>query len=845
MVAAEKSAEASFVLAKFTEAQETMKEADALVNGLTIANETMKLEVERLKKSETSLMKETVALVEEMCNLQSVNDQRDEQVKILEEQINLHMVETRNLFAEVEEIVSELSRTSEEKFILLAEELCSVKSNFFDSTRLVRSWLEEIWSEIIVRDCALSSLHLCHIGILLETVTGLNTENGLLQHGLCKTNSLLSDLGEQNARSRRELEACRILEGKLLADIKNGFDRIAWKEKEAVDLSCRINGFEKKILDLQLQEEMMLQRSDSIGLQLAVLTKELDSTNLSAAKLLKEEQKLLNYEFENFELHLSTKEVESVVLASEMEEIVSQKAELMVNLENLSREMIFSNIDAELDELLLMEHESVLSTLKREMEERERERKDMSNNLSQSSLKILEMDGVIKALQQDVQLLKEVDSLNCALKEELHEITDTRLRLSSRIQSLEDEKEKLQYELGKRDEELSNMFVLREDYDSLKKEMAEMKSKNTMVLQDLAEKRSECESSLTSLEGLNRETLQLKDNIVFLETSIADLKSDLQVKNAEIKELRDSQSLLTAELCQKTQDLQASEKFKQEFLSQMSLNTKNCSQLMMNIDALSCNLFNLLGRKSFTLADKMLQQICEDGEVTTKFMGEFMCLGDHFEDLVSENSVLRSELSRKDSIMEGLLFDLRLLQESASNSQDQKAEIETMASSLEALEDELATKSNALNEAVARAEMLEAQVQEKSDKIAVLELDLVKESESVKFLSEENGGLEASIKEALAAKISSEEELIEQRKLNESLEMELSEMADAVEQLNASVEYLKCDLNELVFERDQLQAEVVDLKEKLQKAQIAAEKYEAVAIEAQEVNFFSKKLAFI
>ncbi|KAK4789861.1 hypothetical protein SAY86_017165 [Trapa natans] len=835
MALAEKSLEASFLLSKFTEAQETMKEANVLINGLTIANETLKLEVERLKKSETSLLKERDAFVVEIQSLQSINCQRDELLRSLEEQASLHVVETRNLFAEVEGIILELSRTSEEKFMMLSEELCSFKSNVFDSTRLVKSWLEEIWSEIIVRDCALSSLHLCHTGILLEVVTGLNTENGLLQHGLTKTNSLLSDLQEQNSRSRRELEAFRILEGKLLADIKNGFDRITRKEKEAVDLSCRINSFEKKIMDVQLQEEMMLQRSDSIGLQLAALTKELDLSNLSAAKLHKEEKEFLNSELEEFELHLCTKEFESVILAGEVEEIASLKVELIVNLEKLSREIICLKIDAELEELLLMEQECLISTLKREMEEKELERLDLSVNLNLSNLKILEMEGIIKTLQEDVGLLREVESLNSSLKVELHETTDTRQRLLSRIELLENEREKLQFELCKRDEELSKFINLMEKHDLLEREMAQMKSKNTMVLQDLAEKRSECESSLTFLDGLNRENLELKGTIGFLETSIADLKSDLEVKNDAIKGLRDSQSLLAEKLGEKTRDLRANEKLKQEILFHSSLNTKYCTQLVTNVDALHCSLLDRLDKKSLTIADKMFQQICEDREVANKFIGELMCLDDHFEGLVSENSVLRTELSRKDSILDGLLFDLRLLQESASNSQDQKEEIEKLAASLEILEDELTMKSDVLNEAVAHAEILEAQLQKKSDAIALLEMNLIKENESVRFLSEENMGLKASIEEALAAKIYSEEELTEQKKLNESLEMELSEMADSVDKLNVSVEDLKSNLDNFASEREQLQTEIVDLKEKLQKTQIEAETYEAVAIKAQEI----------
>ena len=64
------------------------------------------------------------------------------------------------------------------------------------------------------------------MGILLETVTGMHAENGLLSHGLCESNSVISDLKEHNYRTKQELDMCRILKGKLLADIKKNFDRI-------------------------------------------------------------------------------------------------------------------------------------------------------------------------------------------------------------------------------------------------------------------------------------------------------------------------------------------------------------------------------------------------------------------------------------------------------------------------------------------------------------------------------------------------------------------------------------------------------------------------------------------
>ena len=48
MVAAQNAAEAACVLSKFEEAQDTIKEADIMINGLMIENERMKLENERM-----------------------------------------------------------------------------------------------------------------------------------------------------------------------------------------------------------------------------------------------------------------------------------------------------------------------------------------------------------------------------------------------------------------------------------------------------------------------------------------------------------------------------------------------------------------------------------------------------------------------------------------------------------------------------------------------------------------------------------------------------------------------------------------------------------------------------
>ncbi|VVA15252.1 PREDICTED: kinesin [Prunus dulcis] len=123
--------------------------------------------------------------------------------------------------------------------------------------------------------------------------------------------------------------------------------------------------------------------------------------------------------------------------------------------------------------------------------------------------------------------------------------------------------------------------------------------------------------------------------------------------------------------------------------------------------------------------------------------------------------------------------------ESASKNKDQQDEIEVILSSLEALEDELSSKSCELGQAIANSQMLETtQLQGKTDVISTLELGLSEERESVKLLSSENLELRAHMEDAMAARYSVEKELIERQKISERMKMELLEMSNALEQMN-------------------------------------------------------------
>lgn len=123
-----------------------MKEADIIINGLMIANETMKLDIRRLNQMEVTLKNEKDMLFTEVQRLQSINDLKDHQFESLEKQFGSNLIETKELVVELEGIIADVQTTFTEKFMTMAHDFQCMKSLLLDSTKSVRSWLEDIWS---------------------------------------------------------------------------------------------------------------------------------------------------------------------------------------------------------------------------------------------------------------------------------------------------------------------------------------------------------------------------------------------------------------------------------------------------------------------------------------------------------------------------------------------------------------------------------------------------------------------------------------------------------------------------------------------------------------------------
>ncbi|KAL0422671.1 UNVERIFIED_CONTAM: Kinesin-like protein KIN-12D [Sesamum latifolium] len=237
-----------------------------------------------------------------------------------------------------------------------------------------------------------------------------------------------------------------------------------------------------------------------------------------------------------------------------------------------------------------------------------------------------------------------------------------------------------------------------------------------------------------------------------------------------------------------------------EYLNAFNLAILKTVDFAENLDTVSCKIVDLIKDK-FIEVDDTFQKIVNELGRTDQLLEQFEYVENLAVRMDSEILSLQVELSRKDDILKGLLFDLSLLQESASNSKDQKDEMEKLLSSFRALEKEIELKSLQLDTAVGDGRMLEHQLQEKIAKISALELDLTKDHEIINSLYNENAELLAGAKDAIDARNLVEKELLETRIKIENLEMEVAEMEKALSQMSETTESLKSNMDTVTFER--------------------------------------------
>ncbi|KAK1276465.1 Kinesin-like protein KIN12B [Acorus gramineus] len=1079
-----KTIEASGLLNKLEEAQETMREADITVNALVKANEAAKHEMKRYQAIEKSLISERNSLISEVESTQASLNEKEHHHEQLEKRVSQSLAEVNSLVLAVDNIFMEAQDNLSEEVKLIGNDINCLRADLLQATGFTRTWLEEIWSEIVGRDCAVSILHLCHMGILLEAVTGLNAENGFLHNGLSESNAMVAILKEHNFRAKKELEMCSILKGKLLVDVNNSFNRISRKEDEMGNLKAKLISFEKKISDVQVQEELMLERSNSMASELAILMKELDQNNRSAITALSDQEKLLREndelrsqlekslsllahvqrqhemfrdlmykdlglvvdytvsqsmqsgpqeviehfkkliecQMESIMIGLSTKDLELLVLRSEIKQKAAESNKMVIQTVNAESEIETLNsiveemkkgiallmMDKAVDEQILVEKDAEMVLLRGELEE-------VSFKLKQNSVSILQLNEDMKAAERNAQLLEEIagsqlleveclrkevmddvdlqfkltkadvdamgqklvhqnqvlqhelallqdlvsrqqtkwvekntelnaaiesrqtalnmiklksqetealiratDDLNgqnIALRNELADVLTDKGKLDAQVQGLQMEVQMLVADLQSKEADLESLsscmsaldlqnqkfqddacsqqaFISRlqteldlknneiydiqqsrsvavndlelkrlegvslnqkisvaeEDNNKLKNIVLELKSENSRLFDDLQGRQMELECLSHNMHMLDQENCKLKGHCSSLEACLQSLQSDRDTKTSELEELQKFHSIISKELDLKTQDmnchcqrmdalkgendllndeLKLVKQREQKILAVLCSSTKSCLDFVQFVEGFGGKIFHSLDEVlsiiSFTTTmDEVFQDICEYEERASKFVADYEGLEESVKELMSENLFLQDELKRKDEVLKGMLFDLSLLQESTSNAKDQKDEVNEMLATLESLDEELALKSDELEEAGSHVQALEAELLEKNGIIGDLETELAVKQASLQQISDENVELKAQREEILEMKILLEEEVLEKNKVKERLEE---------------------DIVNLTNERVNLDSGILILKEQLEMAHALAEENEAIATEARQISESMKAYA--
>ncbi|GLT91456.1 hypothetical protein SLE2022_093420 [Rubroshorea leprosula] len=214
------------------------------------------------------------------------------------------------------------------------------------------------------------------------------------------------------------------------------------------------------------------------------------------------------------------------------------------------------------------------------------------------------------------------------------------------------------------------------------------------------------------------------------------------------------------------------------------------------------------------------------------------------DELVYENLSLKKELERKEVLLEGLLFDLHLLQESASNRMDIKDESEKLIFALSQVRHELEEQTMQLDDLLVQHSKLENQLIDAENALFISKSNLELANGTVESLLDQNAEMRVLVKDLFLQKHEAEDRIEEQKEVIRGLENEIIYLNSSGEKdLLSSVESAEEKLREVASERDKLNEEVHSLNDKLEMAYALVDEKEAIAVEARQESEASKLYA--
>lgn len=618
------------------------------------------------------------------------------------------------------------------------------------------------------------------------------------------------------------------LKGKLLADVKNGFERISRNEEATNLLTTKLSNFEQKISGLQYQEELMLQRSDSMGSQLDILMKEIDLSNGNLAETLLEQKLHLNQqsgffdtEVQRYLLDLCSKDVESLVLALKVKECCSCLAVLDRELldhqaivEDLKEKLFVSQVESELKDLFLVDNKLEIVSMKQKLTEAQRKIKVLSSDLNQSVQKTVEMDEVNKGFGERVFFL---ESHVSNLQQDLE-------RKASELDSLQHSQSITAGELGIKERDIQ---VYADAVSALKSENRSLGHKFIHFVEDQSKALNvnslsiaKCSEGSTILEKLTRDVLVISDQMFELICENANKASEfadsVQSLQIDVEELLSENLNLQDELLRKD-DVLKGLSFDLSLLQESASNSRDkedeTKEIMVHVEALEKTLASRTSEleDAVSFAQMLEVQLQESKEIICNLETETEKAMQCQKQLSEENKETRAEA-------EDLLAEKSSLEEEL---------IQTKKVS-ESMEMELFSLRNALGQLNDKVEFTQSKLDETIDERDNLQ-------DEVLYLTEELGKMKAEAKE-LEVRYIEAQEIAESRKMYaDQREEEVKLLEGSVEQLEYTINVLENKVNVIKDEaerqrlqREELETELHTIRQQMESVRNADEEMKRI-----------------
>lgn len=397
--------------------------------------------------------------------------------------------------------------------------------------------------EKVLKECTPVST-ISDAGLLVDYLTSLNEKASLLDAELRKTVSELTKTNKEKADIAKKLADAE----KTMKYAEEAADKAQVQEKSLQDETAQLNEYIKKF-------ETQLEESNS---EIERLRAEIEKVT---QKPLKEDDELERNESE-IQADLSPREDKIADLKKDIEEkvliidsLVSQKSQLVNEVKSLNEKIDKTKgdkerIDSERDQLV-KNHEKIQQELSLKLEASDKENVSLTQQIEASKRELSEANfNLEKLIKENVDLVKP-DSFDLERKEmksHIIEITETKKQLelqldtaNEQILSLSDNISSIQM-LVKEDNQKSKNLIeekgaqvgeLQLTIDNLKQQIADFESGQKLLTDKV--KSLEClgAKSVEISESSRKETEEAKQQIVTLESKIAELTQELSLKSEE------------------------------------------------------------------------------------------------------------------------------------------------------------------------------------------------------------------------------------------------------------------------------------------------------------------------